>query len=199
MPLHHSRKPLSFAEARHIHHITGFEEARIHFLAQVISFHALQTKFLQIKIGANARLLEVPGERFVHPLAVFHKETELEGVIPILLLRLLLDDGTGAGFDDRDGHDRSVFKKELGHSQFLADDSQRPLHLFSSSIPLLPPLYKAGRKEGLKLNLHIDPSRKIELHQGIDGLLGRLQDIEEALMGPDFELLSRFLVNMRRP
>src|SRR5437899_3919667 len=49
------------------------------------------------------------------------------------------------------------------------------------------------------LNLHIHARRQIELHQCIDRLLRRLQDIQQSLVGADFKLLPRFLIHVRRP
>src|SRR6267154_64251 len=48
------------------------------------------------------------------------------------------------------------------------------------------------------LNLNIHAGRQIELHQRIDRLLCRLENIEQALVGTDFKLLPRFLIDVRR-
>jgi len=50
----------------------------------------------------------------------------------------------------------------------------------------------------LEFNLHIDSSGQIEFHEGIHGLLGGFQNVEQTFVRPDFELLPRFLVDMRR-
>src|ERR1019366_8707032 len=50
-----------------------------------------------------------------------------------------------------------------------------------------------------RLNLHIHARRQIQLHQRIDRLLRRLQNIQQPLVGADFELLPRLLVHVRRP
>src|ERR1700747_2820959 len=49
------------------------------------------------------------------------------------------------------------------------------------------------------LDLHIHAGGEIELHQGIDRLLRRLEDVEQALVRPDLESFARLLVHMRRP
>src|ERR1700687_372001 len=49
------------------------------------------------------------------------------------------------------------------------------------------------------LNLHIHARRQIQLHQRIDRLLRRLQNIQQPLVGADFKLLPRLLIHMRRP
>ena len=68
--------------------------------------------------------------------------------------------------------------KDAGHSQFLC--------------------YDAGTHLGLlQLDLHVDAGRKIELHQRVYGLRGRVDDIEQTFVGADFKLLTRLLVHMR--
>src|ERR1700761_6022911 len=51
---------------------------------------------------------------------------------------------------------------------------------------------------GLQLNLDVDASGEVELHQGINGLGRRIDDVQEPLMRADFELLARLLVDVRR-
>src|SRR3981189_798684 len=38
------------------------------------------------------------------------------------------------------------------------------------------------------LGLDVDAGRKIQLHQGVDGLRRRLEDVDEPLVRPDFKL-----------
>src|SRR5688572_24528735 len=47
----------------------------------------------------------------------------------------------------------------------------------------------------LELDLDIDAGRKVELHEGIDRLLRWIVDVNEALVRPDLELLTRVLVD----
>jgi len=49
-----------------------------------------------------------------------------------------------------------------------------------------------------RLDFDIDARGKIELHQRIYGLLRRLEDVEQALVSANLELLTRFLVHVRR-
>src|SRR5271170_2665042 len=51
---------------------------------------------------------------------------------------------------------------------------------------------------GSQLDLDIDAGGEVELHQRIDGLRRRIDDIEHPLVRADLELLARFLVDMRR-
>ncbi|SRR5579872_3691460 len=48
------------------------------------------------------------------------------------------------------------------------------------------------------LDLDIYTSRQVELHQGVDGLLRRLENIEQTFMRTNFKLLARLLVHVGR-
>src|SRR5881227_2148658 len=49
-----------------------------------------------------------------------------------------------------------------------------------------------------RLDLHIHPSGEIKLHKRIHGLRRRIEDVQQTLVRADLELLSRFLVHVRR-
>src|SRR3954451_8807256 len=67
-------------------------------------------------------------------------------------------------------------------------------------IDVLPVLWSArpDRAEILELDLDVDAGGKIELHQGIDRLRCRVDDVEKTLVGAHLELLPALLVDMRR-
>ena len=46
----------------------------------------------------------------------------------------------------------------------------------------------------LKLDLDLDAGGDFEVHQGLDGLLGRAHDVDQALVGAALELLAAVLV-----
>src|SRR5258708_29372980 len=50
----------------------------------------------------------------------------------------------------------------------------------------------------LQLDFDVHTGSQIELHQSIDGLRRGLDDVEQTLMRPDFELFAAFLVDMGR-
>src|SRR5690348_854211 len=50
----------------------------------------------------------------------------------------------------------------------------------------------------LELDLDVDAGGEIELHQRVDRLRRRVDDVEHALMRADLELLARLLVDVRR-
>src|SRR5262249_11870572 len=50
----------------------------------------------------------------------------------------------------------------------------------------------------LELDLDVDAGREGELHQRVPGLRGRIDDVEQALVGAHLELLAALLVDVRR-
>src|SRR5256885_14687151 len=50
----------------------------------------------------------------------------------------------------------------------------------------------------LELDLDVDTGGQIELHESIDGLRGRIDDVEKTLVGAHLELLAALLVDVRR-
>src|SRR5689334_21931904 len=66
----------------------------------------------------------------------------------------------------------------------------------------LGPLSAApGRSDGRllrQLDLYVHTCGQIELHQSVDRLRRRLNDVEQALVGAHLELLARLLVDVRR-
>ena len=50
----------------------------------------------------------------------------------------------------------------------------------------------------VQLDLNVDAGRQFELHQGIDGLIRRIQDVHQSLVRADLELIARVLVAVRR-
>src|SRR5690606_40738749 len=64
-----------------------------------------------------------------------------------------------------------------------------------------PPSFSTRRSSDLKtleLDLDVDTGGQVELHQRIDGLRGRVDNVEEALVSAHLELLAALLVNVRR-
>src|ERR1700730_16870281 len=53
-------------------------------------------------------------------------------------------------------------------------------------------------RHSLKLDLHIDARGQIELHQSVNRLRRRIDDVENPFVSPDLELFARFLIDMRR-
>src|SRR6202000_2583604 len=50
----------------------------------------------------------------------------------------------------------------------------------------------------LELDLDVDTGGQVELHESVDGLRGRIDDVEKALVRAHLELLAALLVHVRR-
>ena len=116
-----------------IHFVACRKDVRLHFVADLIAFGALDAHFAQILAGSNARLLELTEIGLVERLLLCGKEPELQCRVSVRLRRLDLHHGAGTCLDDRDGNDLPVLRKNLGHTHFAADDcfTHRKVHSFS--------------------------------------------------------------------
>src|ERR1700692_3410487 len=76
-----------------------------------------------------------------------------------------------------------------------ASVKRRVIPTFCASTPERMCLFP---NRALELDLDVDTGGKVELHQRIDGLRRRIDDIEQALMRAHFELLAALLVDVRR-
>src|SRR5262245_47801739 len=70
------------------------------------------------------------------------------------------------------------------------------LPIIPSVMPNPPPPPSLRRSERLDLDVHA--GGEVELHERIDRLRRRLQDVEQPLVRPDLELLAGLLVDVRR-
>src|SRR6202035_499185 len=84
-------------------------------------------------------------------------------------------------------------RKDPAHPDLLCDHSGAHRRASCSFCPLT-----FGRSKNLELDLDVDTGGQIELHQGIDGLRGRVDNVEKALVRAHLELLAALLVNVRR-
>src|SRR5512140_3306500 len=62
-------------------------------------------------------------------------------------------------------------------------------------LPMIPVTMSAP---SLQLDLDVDAGREVELAERVDRLLRRLEDVEQALVRAQLELLARLLVDVRR-
>src|SRR6195256_2784245 len=84
-------------------------------------------------------------------------------------------------------------RKDPRHPDLLCDHSGAHRRSSCSFCPL-----RANWIQKSELDFDVDTGGQVELHQGIDGLRGRVDNIEEALVGAHLELLAALLVNVRR-
>src|SRR5437763_3528915 len=60
------------------------------------------------------------------------------------------------------------------------------------------PFHESQSAGLLQLDLDVHSSRQVQLHQGVDRLVGRVDDVHQALVRADLELVTRRLVHVRR-
>ena len=87
-----------------------------------------------------------------------------------------LSDCVGRRFDDRAGDLLALFVEDLGHAQLLSNDSDHFL---------------------LDLDLDVDTGREIQLGESVDRCGAGVEDVDQALVGLELELLARLLVDVR--
>src|SRR4029077_2472645 len=120
--------------------------------------------------------------------------TELQRNVTVLLGRAVAQHLAIAQLQH--GH-RDMFaglRKDPRHPDLLCDHSGAHRRASCSFCPLAREL----KSKTLELDLDVDTGGQIELHQGIDGLRGRIDNIEKALVGAHLELLTALLVDVRR-
>src|SRR6266446_1980265 len=77
-------------------------------------------------------------------------------------------------------------------------ESRRILASRHSDSWLLTPRRFTSLPLPKRLDLDVHASRQIQFHQRIHGVLGRLENIEQALVRTDLKLLPAFFVHVRR-
>src|SRR5499427_4917672 len=107
---------------------------------------------------------------------------ELERDVAVFLFGAMPDDLAIGKPQHRDRHMFAGFGEQPRHSNFLCEHSGTHCLL----------------RDPLQLDLDVDAGGQVELHQGVDGLRRRIDNIEEPFVGAHFELLAAFLVDMRR-
>src|SRR6056297_1443746 len=125
--------------------------------------------------------------RLIGALRWLADKPDLHRRIAVASKRLFLQHRAGAGLYNSNRYTLSVSREDLAHSNFF---SQQSVDHFCD-------LNKYKTDSDLKLDLNIHASGQIKLHQSINCLLGRLHDIQKALMRPDLKLLTAFFINVR--
>src|SRR3970040_2921573 len=75
---------------------------------------------------------------------------------------------------------------------------RRPRSSNTCRVPSLRPKIPS-MVMALQLDLDVDTTGQLEAHQGVDGLGGGLEDVDEPLVGADFELFAGVLIDVGTP
>lgn len=88
-----------------------------------------------------------------------------------------------------------VLLRAAGKQKAGAAHAHRPLLLLGARGP--SPRARRAAAPSVQLDLHIDACRQFELHQRVHRLVGRVQDVHQALVRAQFELVASILVGVR--
>ena len=111
--------------------IASSENVSLEDIADVHAGNIVQTELTKGALRSDVCFVEVAFGCLVDLLGAHFAKAKLDCLIAVGLDGFLLHDGAGAGFDDGYRNDLAVFIKQLGHAQFLANDTF--LHLCKSS------------------------------------------------------------------
>ena len=98
-----------------------------------------------------------------------------------------------ASFNDSNRNNPVFIVKDLGHAELLAQDAL-DLNITHNFSPL-PSVSDCC--PGL-LNVDVDAGRKVDAHEGINGLRGWVENVDQTLVRTHLEVLARVLVLVRR-
>src|SRR5690625_1938652 len=86
----------------------------------------------------------------------------------------------------------------LGPTSITVTGMESPSSVNTRVIPRLRPISPILiSAASIQLDLNIDARSQIQLHQGINGLVIGIDNIQQPLVGADFVLITRILVDMR--
>ena len=94
-----------------------------HHVSEIEISGVLEAELLQVFLRGNSCLFEMSLCGFARMLILRILECELHSFVTVGLGGLLLCYAAGAGLDNRNGDNESVFVENLGHAQLLSDDS----------------------------------------------------------------------------
>ena len=121
---------MALADAGDVDALALFEDVGLENVADVEGGAVLEAELMQVLEVAGARLGQVAALGLGELALSDFLEAELDGVVALLVSRLLLDDDAGAGLDNGDRNDLAGLIEDLRHADLLADDGF--LHSISS-------------------------------------------------------------------
>ncbi len=119
--LHDALETTALDRADHVDHLAGGELLDGDDVADLSLSGTGLADFVKMGVGRDARLAKVADFAGRHAALLLGTETDLDGIIAILIDGLYLGDGTGARLDDRDRDEVIVRVIDLGHSDFFTE------------------------------------------------------------------------------
>ena len=131
-----SAEPAPFAGAGDIDAVARLEEVYAEVLSHLVAVGVVYADLADESHGAGARLLEVSQHRSRDVLLAPSVEADLQGAVAVFLDAALLEDRTGTGENEGHGYGRTVLVVDLGHPEFLAEQSYRHDWYSSHALPV---------------------------------------------------------------
>src|SRR6516165_9212834 len=147
---------------------------------------------LALRLDLGERELAAIGIRHIDGLA--GAGAELQRHVTVLLGRAVTEHLAIAELQHGHGDMFAGLGKYPRHPDLLCDHSGAHLRASCS----LSSSWRRTKIQNLELDLDVDAGGQIELHESIDGLRGRIDNVEKALVRAHLELLAALLVDMRR-
>ncbi len=132
-----ARVTVTFRNAACVYFIARCEDVRFHRVSDVVTFYAVDTDFFQNLAGRNARFFELTEFGLVEVVFFFGQKPEFQRNVTVRFYRFDLHYGAGTCFHNRYRDHFPVFRKQLGHAHFAADDcftTHCKVHSFSFFI-----------------------------------------------------------------
>ena len=125
----------TFAGAASVDHIAASEGVSLDNIADIVAAAIVHPEFSEDFLGSYVSLLKVTFGGLGEFLGFYVAETNLDGVVAVVLYGLLLDDHAGTGFNHSYRDDFARFVEDLSHTDLFADDSF--FHLCFSSCQVI--------------------------------------------------------------
>src|SRR5271154_2243016 len=208
MPLDHALETAAFADAHDIHkslavkNVDQYTVSGFHCAVAIrgslfvdLDRHLANDSHRRQIVLSEMTLHWLGQTRFLHK---FH-QTDLGGDVAVFGRGLVLGDHARPGLQHGSGMQVALVVEELRHADLFSQDSSYLCHFLLHSQ--LGQWLLAGELRLLVLftkrfDLDVDTRGEIKLHQRIHGLLRRLENVKQALVGANFKLLAGLLVHV---
>ncbi len=184
VPLDNTLEAMPLAFSLDIDDIADLYDAVEHdLLPDLIILGVGHMKFSNMIESFSTGFLAVTGFRFIHPVRPLRFKADLDSIIAFLADSLNLQNGAWSGLHHRHRNGNSQLVVDACHPEFLAQNTHCLWHNRTRCFSMLNVSCRLR-----KFYLDVNTGREFQFHQQIDGLLGRLENVEESAMGPHFEL-----------
>ena len=113
----------TFAHAADIDCIAAGESICLDDIANVVGSAVIEPEFPERLLRSNICFVEMAFHGFVDLIGLCVAVAQLDCIVAVVLNGLLLHNRAGADLNDSDRNDFSGFIENLGHADFLADDT----------------------------------------------------------------------------